>query len=120
MAKKTARTRQTAPSAKLPKAPKPYREFVARYPGLARAWDSINAAGAEGPLDASTQRLVKIAASMGAMREGAVRSGVRKAVAEGIPLEQIEQLVPLVAGTIGLPSAVACWSWLRDAAGRES
>jgi hypothetical protein len=45
---------------------------------------------------------------------------VRKAVAEGIPLEQIEQLVPLVAGTIGLPSAVACWSWLRDAAGRGS
>ena len=120
MAKKTARTRQTAPSAKLPKAPKPYREFVGRYPGLARAWDSINAAGADGPLDASTQRLVKIAASMGAMREGAVRSGVRKAVAEGVPLEHLEQLVPLVAGTIGLPSAVACWSWLRDAAGRES
>jgi hypothetical protein len=60
MAKKTARTRQKAPSTKLPKAPKPYREFVTRYPGL------------------------------------------------------------VVAGTIGLPSAVACWSWLRDAAGRES
>lgn len=120
MAKKTAKAGQQVPSARLPRAPKPYREFVVRYPGLARAWDSINEAGADGPLDPRTRRLVKIAASMGAMREGAVRSGVRKAVAEGIPLEQIEQLVPLVAGTIGLPSAVACWSWLRDEVGRES
>jgi alkylhydroperoxidase/carboxymuconolactone decarboxylase family protein YurZ len=105
MAKTTARTRQKAPSTRLPKAPEPYRESVTR-----------------GPLDPRTRRLVKIAASMasmGAMREGSVRSGVRKAVAEGIPLEQIEQLVPLVAGTIGLPSAVACWSWLRNAAGRD-
>lgn len=99
-----------------PKAPKAYREFVGRFPGLARAWDAINDAGAEGPLDPRTRRLAKIAASMGAMREGAVRSGVRKALAEGISLEEIEQLVPLVAGTIGLPSAVACWSWVREAA----
>jgi len=119
MARKTAKARQQTPSARLPTAPRTYREFIERYPALARAWNSINEAGADGPLDPSTQRLVKIAASMGAMREGAVRSGVRKAVAEGVPLEQIEQLVPLVAGTIGLPSAVACWSWLRDAAGRD-
>jgi alkylhydroperoxidase/carboxymuconolactone decarboxylase family protein YurZ len=102
---------------KLPAAPKAYREFVRRFPGLARAWDALNDAGADGPLDPRTRRLVKIAASMGAMREGAVRSGVRKALAEGISLEEIEQLVPLVAGTIGLPSAVACWSWVRDVAG---
>jgi alkylhydroperoxidase/carboxymuconolactone decarboxylase family protein YurZ len=59
--------------------------------------------------------MVKIAAAMGAMREGAVHAGVRKALAEGIAIQEIEQLVPLVAGTIGLPSAVACWSWVLDA-----
>lgn len=118
MASRTSRAKQT-PSRGLPKAPKAYREFVVRYPALARAWDSINEAGAEGALDPRTQRLIKIAASMGAMREGAVRSGVRKARSEGIALEDIEQLVPLVAGTIGLPSAVACWSWVRDAVKRD-
>lgn len=115
VAKKTANAGRAAPSGKLPKAPKTYRGFVKRYPALARAWDSINEAGADGPLDARTQRLVKLAAAMGAMREGAVRSGARKAAAEGIPLAEIEQVIALAAGTLGLPSSVACWSWVRGA-----
>lgn len=115
MAKKTSAAGRKAAPGKLPKAPKRYRGFVKRYPGLARAWDSINEAGADGPLDGRAQRLVKMAAAMGAMREGAVRSGARKAAAEGIPLAEIEQLVPLVAGIVGMPSAVACWGWVRDA-----
>ena len=63
---------------------------------------------------------------MGAMREGAVRSGVRKGVAEGVTVEEIEQVIALATGTIGLPSAVACWKsggvrprkWLTE--GRSS
>lgn len=105
----------SAPKTKLPKPPKRYRGFIERYPTLGRAWESVNEAGAEGPLDARTRRLVKIAASIGAMREGAVRAGARKALAEGISRAEIEQLIPLAAGTIGLPSAVACWSWIVDA-----
>ena len=103
MPRKPDQAGRPSPPGKLPKPPKVYQEFVGRFPALARAWDAINDAGAGGPLDPRTRRLVKIAASMGAMREGAVRSGVRKARAEGISLEEIEQLVPLVAGTIGLP-----------------
>lgn len=98
------------------RAPQRYRDFIVRFPGLSKAWEEINAAGRQGPLDARTQRLVKLGVAMGAMREGAVRSGVRKALAMGIPLEEIEQLVPLAAGTLGLPSAVACWSWMLEAA----
>ena len=115
MAKKSTTQPKSTSSAKLPKAPKAYRGFVKRFPSLARAWDSINEAGADGPLDPRTRRLVKLAAAMGAMREGAVRSGARKAIAEGIPLAEIEQLIPLVAGIVGLPSSVACWGWVRDA-----
>lgn len=96
--------------------PQRYREFIERFPGLSAAWEAVNQAGKAGPLDARTQRLVKIAVAMGAMREGAVRSGVRKALAMGIPFEEIEQLVPLAAGTLGMPSAVACWSWMLEAA----
>jgi 4-carboxymuconolactone decarboxylase len=96
--------------------PQRYREFIERFPELSKAWEAINAAGNKGPLDPRSQRLVKLAVAMGAMREGAVRSGTRKALAMGIPLEELEQLVPLAAGTLGMPSAVACWSWMMEAA----
>jgi alkylhydroperoxidase/carboxymuconolactone decarboxylase family protein YurZ len=104
---------------KLPKPPKRYREFTERYPALAQAWELMNQAGAEGPLDARTRRLIRIGVAMGAMREGAVRSGVRKASAEGLAVEEIEQVIALAAGTIGLPSAVACWSWVASALERD-
>jgi alkylhydroperoxidase/carboxymuconolactone decarboxylase family protein YurZ len=116
---KTAKSAKSTAAGTLPKPPKRYRQFIERYPALGRAWESVNEAGAEGPLDVRTRRLVKIAAAMGAMREGAVRSGARKALAEGITLAEIEQLVPLTAGTIGLPSAVACWSWVINALARD-
>jgi alkylhydroperoxidase/carboxymuconolactone decarboxylase family protein YurZ len=69
---------------KLPKPPQTYSDFVRRFPELGRAWESINDAGSQGPLDERTQRLVKLAVSLGAMREGSVHSSVRKAVAMGI------------------------------------
>lgn len=101
------------------KPPRRYREFIERFPALARAWDTLHEAGAEGPLDERAQRLVRLAVAMGALREGAVRSGARKAVAQGVPLAELEQLVALAASTIGLPAAVACWSWIRDAVEKE-
>jgi alkylhydroperoxidase/carboxymuconolactone decarboxylase family protein YurZ len=101
------------------KPPRRYREFITRFPTLASAWETLHAAGGEGPLDERSQRLVRLAVAMGALREGAVRSGARKAVAMGIPLAEIEQLVALAASTIGLPAAVACWSWIVDALGEE-
>ena len=112
--KSKAGSRRVKPGS-LPKPPKRYREFTKRYPGLASAWESINEAGAQGPLDARTRRLVKLAVSMGAMREGAVRSGVRKGIAEGLSVAEIEQVIALATGTIGLPAAVACWSWVASA-----
>ena len=52
--------------------------------------------------------------AMGAMRTGAVHSGVRKAIGLGITAEEIEQVVALTAGTLGMPSAVACYGWVQD------
>ena len=97
-----------------PKPPQLYTEFVARYPDLARAWEAIADAGRKGPLDDKTARLVKLAAAIGAAREGAVHASVRKALAIGIQREEIEQVVALAAGTLGLPSAVAAYGWVRD------
>jgi len=98
----------------IPEPPQTFQDFVARYPALAEAWEKISEAGAEGPLDEKTTRLIKLAVAVGAMRQGAIRAGVRKALALGIPRDAIEQVVALAAGTLGLPSTVAVWSWIRD------
>lgn len=100
--------------------PATHQAFVRRFPRIGRAWDLVNEEGATGSLDAKTQRLLKLAIAIGAMREGAVHSGVRKARDAGASAEEIEQVVALAASTIGFPSAVAAWSWVRDVRDGES
>ena len=100
--------------AQLPKPPPTYQAFVQRYPALAQAWQSISRAGTDGPLDARTARLVKLGLAVGSLREGAVHSGVRKALAAGVSREEIEQVVALAAGTLGMPAVVAAFSWVED------
>ncbi len=97
-----------------PRPPEAYREFISRYPKLAGAWERLAEAGAEGPLDEKTARLIKLGIAVGALREGAVHSSVRKARAVGIPRAEIEQVVALAAGTLGLPATVAVYCWIRD------
>ncbi len=98
------------------KPPAAHQQFVRRFPRLGKAWDLVNQEGGEGPLDAKTQRLLKLAIAVGAMREGAVHSGVRKARDAGASLAEMEQVIALAASTIGFPSAVAVWSWVREEA----
>ncbi len=104
----------------LPKPPATYRAFVARFPDLGSAWDSISSEGKRGPLDPETARLVKLGIAIGAMREGSVHSAVRKGLSEGISLEALEQVVALAAGTIGMPSTVAAWTWVHDEVKKQS
>jgi 4-carboxymuconolactone decarboxylase len=52
--------------------------------------------------------------SIGAMREGAVHSNVRKALAAGIAPDEIMQVVALAASNIGMPATVAVFTWVRD------
>ena len=98
----------------LPKPPKMYSRFVERFPKLGAAWDLMQEEADGGPLDARTRRLIKLGIAIGALRTGAVHSGVRKARAMEISREEIEHVVALAAGTIGMPSAVAAYSWVLD------
>ena len=91
-----------------------YQEFIKRFPGLGEAWEHIHEAELQGPLDARTIRLVKLAVAMGAHREGAVHSAVRKAVRAGVTREELEQVVALATSTVGMPSAVAVYTWIQD------
>jgi 4-carboxymuconolactone decarboxylase len=97
--------------------PAAHQQFVRRFARLGQAWDLVNEEGGRGPLDAKTQRLLKLAVAVGALREGAVHSGVRKARDSGASLAEMEQVVALAASTIGLPASVAVWSWVREEAG---
>jgi len=101
-----------------PKPPKAYEAFVKRYPKIGQAWECIAEAGKEGPLDAKTSRLVKLAIAIGALREGAVHASVRKALSMGITREEIEQVIALAGGTLGLPATVAVFSWAQDSFAR--
>lgn len=100
------------------RAPAAHRQFVSRFQDLGKAWDLVNAQGASGPLDLRAQRLAKLAVAIGALREGAVHSAVRKARDAGVTLAEMEQVVALAASTIGFPSAVAVWSWVREEVGK--
>lgn len=98
----------------LPKPPDTYLEFTRRFPKLGKAWEQLGDAGLDGPLDEKTARLVKLGIAIGCLREGAVHSAARKAVAAGVPREAVEQVLALAASTIGLPATVAVYTWVRD------
>lgn len=97
-----------------PRPPRAYQSFIRRYPKLAEAWEVIRAAEEDGPLDEKTARLVKLGAAIGAFREGAVHSAVRKAIGAGASREEIAQVIALCATTIGMPSTVAVDTWVQD------
>jgi alkylhydroperoxidase/carboxymuconolactone decarboxylase family protein YurZ len=101
-----------------PRPPKTYSQFVERFPELGQAWELLHqGARTAGPLAERDLALVKLGIAIAARSEGAVHSAVRKARAQGIAREAIEQVVALAASTIGLPQAVAAWTWVNDELG---
>lgn len=99
---------------KSPKPPQTYIDFVRQFPKLDVAWRAMTDAETEGPIDERTQRLIKLGISIGAMREGAVHSNVRKALAQGITREELMQVVALAASNLGMPATVAVFTWVRE------
>jgi 4-carboxymuconolactone decarboxylase len=95
--------------------PDVYTDFRATYPGVAAALDQLGrTADSAGPLDPKTMRLVKLAIAIGASAEGAVRSNVRKAVAEGASEAEIRQVAVAAITTAGFPLAIAAWGWIDE------
>jgi alkylhydroperoxidase/carboxymuconolactone decarboxylase family protein YurZ len=67
-----------------------------------------------GPLDARTQRLVKLALALGARHEGAVHSHARRALREGLSREELLHVALLGVTTLGWPQATAGRAWILD------
>ena len=104
----------------LPKPPDTFIEFITRFPDLGRAWEAARQAERVGPLDERMCRLVKLAVAIGGRSEGAVHSATRKAIAVGVTADAIEQVIVLSASTVGVPRAVAAYSWVREVLERRT
>jgi AhpD family alkylhydroperoxidase len=102
------------------KLPKTFLDFVAKFPVLAEAHETV---GREvdrlGPLDRKTCELIKIGISLGAGLESATKSHVRRAREHGASNEEIEQAILLGMNTCGFPATVAAWRWAWDQLNRE-
>ncbi|MDJ0390641.1 carboxymuconolactone decarboxylase family protein [Roseomonas sp. E05] len=95
--------------------------LAARYPEVWQAYAELGERCAEqGPLDARTRRLVKLALAIGAGSEGAVHSHVRRALAEGIAPDELEHVMLLTIPLAGLPTAVKAMTWIDDLASGRS
>lgn len=92
-----------------------YQSFRSDFPAVAQAQDAFarSVAGA-GPMDERTRRLVKLGIAVGAVAEGAVRSGARKALDAGASEAELEQVALLAISTRGFPAAIAALGWVRE------
>ena len=105
----------TGPDAKMPRPPKPFREFTERHPEIARAYGALgDAVRKAGPLSEREIALVKLGISLGARLEGAAHAHTRKAVAAGVEPEALIQVALLTCPTQGFPQMMANLHWVRD------
>jgi alkylhydroperoxidase/carboxymuconolactone decarboxylase family protein YurZ len=97
------------------KLPSAAQKIAANYPQAWKAYEDLGTACAQaGPLDARTQRLVKLALAAGGGSEGAVHSHVRRGLEEGLSADELRHVALLAAPTLGFPSAAAALSWIDD------
>ena len=95
--------------------PEIYREFRARFGGIAEKHDAVaESVATAGPLDEQTLRLVKLGIAVATKSEGAVRSNVRRALDAGVDLPAIEHVILLGLTTCGMPATIAAWQWARE------
>jgi 4-carboxymuconolactone decarboxylase len=96
--------------------PEAFQKLSREYPKIHQAYEALAAAAHEsGPLDERTRRLVKLAISVGARLEGAVRSHTWQAKEAGVTEAEMDHVVLLSLTTIGLPSMVAARTWVASA-----
>lgn len=94
--------------------PRTFFAFTQRYPQIGKAWELLGKAGNAGPLDPKVTRLVKLGIHIATRSEGGTHAAVRKALLAGARPEEIYQVVALAAGALGLPNAVAAFTWVEE------
>ncbi len=102
------------------KLPSGADRLAKRHPKVWKAFAELGeAVASEGPLDAKTRRLVKLALAIGAGSEGAVHSHARRAVEEGVAPADMQHVALLAIPTLGLADAVKGMTWMDDILGKK-
>ena len=97
-----------------PKLPGTFKQFITRFPELGDAHESVAAAAETvGPLDKKTCMLIKVGICVGAGLESALKANVRKAIQAGATEAEVEQAIVQAMNTVGFPTTVAAWSWVK-------
>ncbi len=91
------------------------QKVVDRYPAVWAKYGELGEAisSVEG-LDDKSQKLVKLAIAVGAGRQGAIHSHVRKCKKAGFGSAELFQVALLAVTTIGWSGAMAALSWIND------
>lgn len=106
-----------APDTRLPGAAE---HMAVEYPQLWEAFQQLGEqASRAGPLDERTRRLIHLALAIAAGSEGAAHSHARRALAQGISLEELEHVPVLAITTIGWSQAIKGMTWVRDITRRQ-
>jgi 4-carboxymuconolactone decarboxylase len=92
-----------------------YQEFKQEFPDIAAAYEELAVkCHSWGPLDEKTRRLIKLGIAMGTNSEGGVRSHARRALEEGITVDEIRHAVMLAFTTTGFPTMIAAMKWVDE------
>jgi 4-carboxymuconolactone decarboxylase len=95
--------------------PQAHLRFLDEFPDVGAAYNQLAEAGHNaGPLDEKTRLLVKLAIAIGHRHEGAVHAHTRRALSAGCTPAEIKHVVTLSVTTLGLPNAVAAYTWVND------
>lgn len=95
--------------------PDVYKDFVKQYPDINKAYDSLaNGCHKAGPLDKKARRLIKLGISIGLNSEGAVKSHTRRALEDGVTLDELRHAVLLAFTTAGFPYMIAAYRWVEE------
>jgi len=85
------------------------------YPDIAKAYDDLALKiHHSGPLDEKARRLVKLGVAIGLQSEGGVRSHARRALENGVTVEELRQAVLLAFTTAGYPIMIASSKWVEE------
>ena len=113
MRKKDQRSRSS--EASLADLPDTASAMAQEHPTLWRAFQQLGKEASQaGPLDGRTARLVHLAFAIAADSEGAAHSHARRALAEGIGVDELDHVALLAVTTMGWPKAMKGLSWVRD------
>lgn len=98
--------------------PKAHNNFMNEFPSVAVAYEQLGMAVHEaGPLDDKSRQLVKLALAIGARYEGAVHAHTRLGQEAGLSEAEIKHVLALAVTTLGMPTAVAAYTWVNDVLG---